>query len=132
MQQLEESTEFSEVERKRLEAVVMTLATLGGKGNTLAEVAHDARNMVTALGRCNGARGNGCWLVVQQLPPSSELKTTAAGLLLHSQLALAGAEAASPVAEKLRVVADLAGSLRQQLNAPPAGLGGFDSVNCRS
>ena len=48
----------------------------------------------------------------------SELKTTVAGLLLHSQLALSGSEAASPVADKLRMVADLAGSLRQQLNAP--------------
>ena len=47
-----------------------------------------------------------------------ELKSTVAGLLLHSQLALSGSEAASPIAEKLRVVADLAGSLRQQLNAP--------------
>jgi hypothetical protein len=48
----------------------------------------------------------------------AELKTTVAGLLLHSQLALSGSEASSPVADKLRVVADLAGSLRQQLNAP--------------
>ena len=43
----------------------------------------------------------------------SELKTTVAGLLLHSQLALSGSEAASPIADKLRVMADLAGSLRQ-------------------
>jgi signal transduction histidine kinase len=48
----------------------------------------------------------------------SELKTTIAGLLLHSQLALSGFEISSPVAEKLRLVADLAGSLRQQLSAP--------------
>jgi signal transduction histidine kinase len=48
----------------------------------------------------------------------SELKTTVAGLLLNSQLALNGSEAVSPVADKLRMVADLAGSLRQQLNAP--------------
>jgi hypothetical protein len=48
----------------------------------------------------------------------SELKITVAGLLLHSQLALSGSEASSPVAEKLRVVAELAGSLRQQLTAP--------------
>jgi signal transduction histidine kinase len=48
----------------------------------------------------------------------SELKTTLAGLLLNSQLALAGSEVSTPVAEKLRVVADLAGSLRQQLSAP--------------
>ena len=47
----------------------------------------------------------------------AELKTTVAGLLLHSQLALSGSEASSPVADKLRVVADLACSLRQQLNA---------------
>jgi signal transduction histidine kinase len=50
----------------------------------------------------------------------SELKSTVAGLLLQSQLALTGADISSPVAERLRVVADLAGSLRQQLNAPQA------------
>jgi signal transduction histidine kinase len=38
------------VERKRVEAVVETLADLCGGGESLAEVAHDARNMVTALG----------------------------------------------------------------------------------
>ena len=48
----------------------------------------------------------------------SELKTTVAGLLLHSQLALCGGEVPSAVADKLRIVADLAGNLRQQLNAP--------------
>ena len=37
-------------ERKRVEAVVETLATLGSRGESVAEVAHDARNMVTALG----------------------------------------------------------------------------------
>jgi hypothetical protein len=46
------------------------------------------------------------------------LKGTVAGLLLHSQLALNGSEASSPVAERLRMVADLAGSLRQQLSSP--------------
>jgi signal transduction histidine kinase len=39
-----------EAERKRVEAVVETLANLRGKGDNLVEVAHDARNMVTALG----------------------------------------------------------------------------------
>ena len=48
----------------------------------------------------------------------TELKTTVAGLLLHPQLALSESENSSPLAEKLRVVADLAGSLRQQLNTP--------------
>ena len=48
----------------------------------------------------------------------TELKSTVAGLLLHSQLALSGGEVPSPVADRLRVVADLAGSLRQRLHAP--------------
>ena len=37
-------------ERKRVESVVQTLATLHSEGESLAEIAHDARNMVTALG----------------------------------------------------------------------------------
>jgi len=48
----------------------------------------------------------------------TELKTTVAGLLLNSQLALSGSESSSPIADKLRMVADLAGSLRQQLSGP--------------
>ena len=54
----------------------------------------------------------------------SELKTTVAGLLLHSQLALSGSEVPPHVADKLRTVADLAGSLRQQLSAQPQVRGG--------
>jgi hypothetical protein len=49
----------------------------------------------------------------------TELKTTVAGLLLHSQLALAGSGIPAPLAERLRMVAELAGSLSQQLSAPP-------------
>jgi hypothetical protein len=52
----------------------------------------------------------------------TELKNTVAGLLLHSQLALAESSVSAPVADKLRVVADLAGSLRQQLAATPQSL----------
>ncbi len=48
----------------------------------------------------------------------AELKSTLAGLLLQSQLALNAGGVPSPVADRLRVVADLAGSLRQQLSAP--------------
>ncbi len=48
----------------------------------------------------------------------AELKTTVAGLLLHSQLALNGNEVPATVADRLRVVADLAGSLREQLSVP--------------
>ena len=47
----------------------------------------------------------------------SELKTTLAGLLLQSQLALSTTDAASPVAERLKIVASLAGDLRRQLSA---------------
>src|ERR1035438_7724627 len=50
MQQTEELTRIGGAERKRVEAVVETLATLGGRGESVAELAHDARNMVTALG----------------------------------------------------------------------------------
>jgi len=48
----------------------------------------------------------------------TELKSTVAGLVLNSQLALSGHEVPAAVAEKLRVLADLAGSLRQQLSGP--------------
>lgn len=48
----------------------------------------------------------------------TELKSTVAGLLLHSQMALKGAEVPAAVAERLRTVADLAGTLRQRLSAP--------------
>ena len=37
-------------ERRRVEAIVETLSNLRGTSENLAEVAHDARNMVTALG----------------------------------------------------------------------------------
>jgi signal transduction histidine kinase len=48
----------------------------------------------------------------------SELKSTVAGLILHSELALSGSDTDSPVAERLRVLADLAGMLRQKLSTP--------------
>ncbi len=48
----------------------------------------------------------------------TELKTTVAGLLLHSQLALSGPGVPATVADRLRIMAELAGSLRQQLSAP--------------
>jgi signal transduction histidine kinase len=50
----------------------------------------------------------------------SELKSTVAGLLLQSELALSGSDAASPVTERLRIMADLAGNLRRQLTMPAA------------
>lgn len=50
MQQVEHTGDLGGAGRRRVEAVVQTLATLGCHGESLAEVAHDARNMVTALG----------------------------------------------------------------------------------
>lgn len=46
----------------------------------------------------------------------SELKSTLAGLLLHSQLALSVSEVPQSVTDRMRLVADLAGNLREQLN----------------
>ena len=50
MQKTEQRTGWDGMERKRVETVVETLTNLRSGGETLAEVAHDARNMVTALG----------------------------------------------------------------------------------
>jgi signal transduction histidine kinase len=58
----------------------------------------------------------------------AELKTTVAGLLLQSQLALSGGEVPPPVADRLKVVADLAGSLRQRLNGPLVPRGGSSTA----
>jgi two-component system sensor histidine kinase ChvG len=50
MQRVEQTAGLSGAERRRVQAVVETLANLRNEGETVAEVAHDARNMVTALG----------------------------------------------------------------------------------
>jgi hypothetical protein len=50
MRQVEQAAGMGGAESKRVEVVVETLAQLRSHGETLAEVAHDARNMVTALG----------------------------------------------------------------------------------
>ncbi|MBS1802077.1 MAG: sensor histidine kinase [Acidobacteria bacterium] len=49
MKQLEQLPELGQEEQKRVDKVVATLTTLGHHGETVAEIAHDARNMVTAL-----------------------------------------------------------------------------------
>jgi signal transduction histidine kinase len=49
MQQAEQAAGWSGTERKRVEAFVEALSQSYGGGETLAEVVHDARNMVTAL-----------------------------------------------------------------------------------
>jgi hypothetical protein len=52
-----------------------------------------------------------------------DLKSTVAGLLLHSELALSVGDVPTLLADRLRVVADLAGILRQKLNSPPQSRG---------
>jgi signal transduction histidine kinase len=49
MHQLEQLRELDQEEQKRTDKVVATLTMLGNQGETVAEIAHDARNMVTAL-----------------------------------------------------------------------------------
>jgi signal transduction histidine kinase len=44
-----QAEDFGGTGQRRAETVVHALAALGGRGESLAEVAHDARNMVTAL-----------------------------------------------------------------------------------
>ncbi len=48
-----------------------------------------------------------------------EVRNTVAGLLLHSELALSQDGVPNAVQEKLRLVAELAGTLRQRLSSPP-------------
>jgi len=72
-----------------------------------------AREIRMALNRCERERALAREAAAAAM--DSELKSTVAGLLLHSQLALADREISLPMREKLRVVADLAGSLREQL-----------------
>src|SRR5580698_4553856 len=50
MQLMKQAGGWDGWKRRRAESVVETMAILRSPGETLAEVAHDARNMVTALG----------------------------------------------------------------------------------
>jgi signal transduction histidine kinase len=49
MKLLEQIPELGHEEQNRVDKVVATLAALGSRGETVAEIAHDARNMLTAL-----------------------------------------------------------------------------------
>lgn len=49
MHQLEKIMELGPKEQKQVDEVVATLTTLGNHGESVTELAHDARNMVTAL-----------------------------------------------------------------------------------
>ena len=78
MQQTGQAADLGGMGRKRVEAVVQTLATLRSDGENLAEVAHDARNMVTALGLyCDLLEEPGV-LAIPYLHYSNELRLVAA------------------------------------------------------
>jgi signal transduction histidine kinase len=78
MQQIIQTAGLDGTERRRVEAVVETLATLRSQGESLAEVAHDARNMVTALGLyCDLLEEPGV-LATQYFHYGSELRLVAA------------------------------------------------------
>ena len=47
--QIEHMSELGEIEQKRVDKVVEVLSTLTTRGQDVAEIAHDACNMVTAL-----------------------------------------------------------------------------------
>lgn len=49
MQQIEELSAIGVTEQQQVDKVVEVLSTLGNHGENVAEIAHDARNMVTAL-----------------------------------------------------------------------------------
>ncbi len=77
MQQLEQAV-LSGTDRKRVEVVAETLANLVGHGEGVAELMHDARNMVTALGLyCDLLEEPGV-LTTPFLHYGSELKLVAA------------------------------------------------------
>jgi signal transduction histidine kinase len=78
MQQTGQTAGWDGAERRRVEAVMETLATLRSQGESLEEVAHDARNMVTALGLyCDLLEEPGV-LATQFLHYGSELRLVAA------------------------------------------------------
>ena len=100
MRQMEQAARLGGSERKRVEAVVETLATLHSRGENLSEVAHDARNMVTALGLyCDLLEEPGV-LAPQFLHYASELRllASASRRLVEKLVALDGRAAPAPSA----------------------------------
>jgi signal transduction histidine kinase len=78
MQHAEQMTELAGTERRRVEVVVKTLTALSNHGESLSEVAHDARNMVSALGLYCDLLGEPGVLATSYSHYGSELKLVAA------------------------------------------------------
>lgn len=79
----------------------------------LAGTSRLVREIRAALGRRGREQSMARQAATEEM--ESELKGMVAGLLLHSQLALTGPEVPGHVVERLRLMADLAGSMRQKL-----------------
>lgn len=100
------------IERRRVEKVIETLASLRSRGESIAEVAHDARNMVTALTiYCDllavpGVLGNGFAHYAQEL----RLVAAASRRLVEKLLALDAG-----VAPDVRFSPNLAGAGTQPM-----------------
>jgi len=138
MQQVETGRDWESVSRQRVESMVQTLSALGSRGESLAEVAHDARNMVTALGLyCDLLEEPGV-LAVPFAHYGSELRLVAAAsrrlveklVALDSQLGMhpgerrfQGAEPAGPEAAPLSGSPYAAGLGAAQSGTPEAGSG---------
>jgi signal transduction histidine kinase len=97
MQAGETRTFSSEAERKRVQAVVETLARTRQEGSSAAEVAHDARNMVTALELYCDLLAEPGVLAQDSLHYASELKLVAAASrqLVEKLMLLEGRESAA-------------------------------------
>ena len=112
-------------ERKRVEAVVATLANLQSEGDTLAAVAHDARNMVTALGLyCDLLEEPGV-LGEDFVHYSSELRLVAAASrrLVEKLMALENPAATQPSFWRSEALATDLWPARLPATAPPAASG---------
>ena len=114
MEQIEQKAAWGGAERKRVEAVVETLANMRCEGESLSEVAHDARNMVTALGLyCDLLEEPGV-LSPSFLQYGSELRLVASASrrLVEKLVALDARQAPRGIPET-KDIAAVGGALRQ-------------------
>jgi signal transduction histidine kinase len=111
MQQMEQQTELGGAGRMRVDALVETLNNGLGKGETVADLTHDARNMVTALALyCDLLEEPGVLAEPHQHYGRELRMVTAASRSLVEKLeALDGSQA--PAADAQRSLAPLPGEL---------------------
>lgn len=124
MQQIETTRnrqKDGEGDRRRVETVVEALTTLRSRGETLCEVAHDARNMVTALGLYCDLLDEPGVLAVPYLHYGQELRLVAAASRRLVEKLVALDSQAGP--QKARATGSLAGPATS-----PASIASEDSA----